>query len=470
VATPASGTGGGVEMSAVYDTLMRWNPDTQKHEPRMAESLEPDATFTNWTLKLRPGVKFGDGTPLNAEAVKWNVARHQDPKNNSRALALSQSITGMDVVDERTIVFHLNEPWTGFAYLLANEPGMIINPAKAQALGAEFAKMPTDGGAGPYTVSRFAPGEELILQAKADYWDGPVCIQQVRFIRVPGGQPTYDAFKKGEVDIALIREAKVNAQVVADKVEHTSTPDSAGAVILINNGTRGTTPVTADVRLRQAVVHAIDPELFNQRINGGTGLPTSAVIDKSSRYFQGLTGPAYDLEEAKRLVAEVKAEGAWDGTISLLCGTTPVGVETGVLFEGMLEAAGFDVTVESVDQPTSLKRVIVDANYQLACWGLGIREANAWVTLYNNLSSKSLSNYAGYKDPRMDAALDAMRKAPTPEAEKAALKTIQEVWNETAPLGIYESSENLTLWNEKVKNLEFTQNWMMYLDDAYVES
>jgi peptide/nickel transport system substrate-binding protein len=469
VASPASGTGGGVEMAAIYDTLMRWNPDTGKHEPRVAQSLEPNADFTQWTLKLRPGVKFGDGAPLTAEAVRWNVARHQDPKNNSRALALTQTITGMDVVDDLTLVFHLGELWAQFPYLLANEPGMVINPAKAQALGADFAKMPTGGGVGPYEVTRFAPGEEIVLQAKTDYWDGPVCIGQVRFIRVPGGQATYDAFKKGEVDVALIREPKVNAQVRADGVAYTSTPDSAGAVLLINNGARGTTPPTTDPRLRQAIVHALDVNLYNQRINDGTGKPTSAVISDTSRYYQGLAGPAYDAETAKRLVAEVKAEGKWDGKVSLMCGNTPQGVDTGVLFKGLLEAAGFEVNVESVDQPTSLKRVIVESNYQLACWGFGIREANAWVTLYNNLSSKSLSNYAGYSNPAMDQALDAMKKATSLDGEKAALRTIQDVWNETAPSAVYETSENFTIWKDKVKNIEFTQNWMLYLDDAYVE-
>lgn len=470
VMAPASGTGGGLELAAVFDTLMRWDPETSEYEPWVAESLEPDGEFTEWTLRLRDGVRFGDGTPLDAEAVRFNIERHQDPANRSRALALIQRISEVEVVDDLTVVFRLTEPWTQFVYLLANEPGMVVNPATLQELGDGFPTMPTGGGVGPYEVARFAPDEEIVLEAKDDYWDGPVCIQQIRFVRIAGAEATYDAFQQGEVDVALMREPRVSARVRDDDVAHASTPDSAGAVILINNGVGGTSPPTADVRVRQAVVHAIDVDLFNERINEGHGLPTSALIDESSRYDQGLEGPAHDPDRASELVEEVTAEGEWDGSIRLQCGDTPAGVETGVLFEGMLEAVGFDVTVDSVDSATSLDRVIVEQNYDLACWGLGIREANPWVTLFNNLSSESLSNYAGYENPEMDRALDDMRAATSHEQELEALATIQELWNETAPSAVFESIENLTIWQDDVHNLEFTQNWMTYFDDAYIES
>jgi peptide/nickel transport system substrate-binding protein len=469
VMAPASGTGGGLELAAVFDTLVRWDPETSEHEPWVAESLEPNDDFTEWTLGLRDGVRFGDGSPLDAEAVRFNVERHQDPANTSRALALTGRISEVEVVDDLTVVFRLSEPWTQFPYLLANEPGMIVNPAQVEALGEGFPTMPTGGGAGPYEVARFAPGEEIVLEAKDDYWDGPVCIQQIRFVQIAGGQATYDAFGQGEVDVALLREPRVAAQVRDDGVEHTSTPDSAGAVILINNGVPGTDPPTADVRVRQAVAHAIDVDLFNERINDGNGLPTSALIDESSRYFQDLEGPAYDPDRASELVEEVVAEGAWDGGIRLQCGDTPAGTESGVLFEAMLEAVGFDVTVESVDSATSLQRVIVEHNYDLACWGLGIREANPWVTLFNNLSSESPANYVGYENADMDRALEDMREATSLDQELEALETIQELWNETAPSAVFESSENLTIWQDDVHNLEFTQNWMTYFDDAYIE-
>jgi peptide/nickel transport system substrate-binding protein len=467
VSAAAAGTSGGVELAAVFDTLMRWNPETGEHDPRVAESLEPNDDFTEWTLTLRDGVTFGDGSPLTTEAVRFNVERHQDPANSSRALALSNTISEMEIRDDLTMVFTLDEPWTQFPYLLANEPGMIVNPAAIQDLGEDFGLMPTDGGVGPYEVARFSPGEEIVLEAKDDYWNGVVCIEQLRFTRIAGGEATYDAFRQGEIDMAFVREPAVIAQAREDGVAHFSEADSAGSVVLINNGVGDTHPPTEDVRLRQAIVHAIDADLFNERIHDGTGLPTSAVINEDSRYYQGLEGPETDVDRARELVEEVKAEGEWDGSIDLLCGNTPSGVESGVLIEAMLEDVGFDVTVEGVDAPQ--QRVIFERNYELACWGLGIREANAWVTLFNNLHSESLSNWIGYSDPQMDQALDDMKEAATPDDELAALERIQEAWNDTAPLATYEAVEQVALWRDEIKNLVFTQNWMVYFDAAYIE-
>lgn len=469
VAAAAAGPSGGVELAAVFDTLMRWNPDTAEYEPRVAESLEPNDDSSEWTLTLRYGVQFGDGSPLTTEAVRFNVERHQDPQNNSRALALSQMITGMDIVDDLTMVFHLDAPWTQFPYLLGNEPGMIVNPTALEAEGDEFGAMPTGGGVGPYEVVRFAPGEEIIMEAKDDYWRGIVCIEQLRFIPIPNGNAAYDTFRNDEIDVAFVREPRVAAKVHEDGLPSFSETDSGGNVLLINNGVGDTEPPTADVRLRQAIVHAIDVDVLNERDHEGAALPTSAVIHENSRYYQGLEGPTYDPDRARALVEEVKAEGDWDGRIQLLCGSTPAATQTALSLQAMLADAGFEVEVETPPLSTVIQRIIVESNYELACWGLGIREANAWVTLFNNLHSESGSNWIGYGDPDMDRALDAMRAAATPDEELAALADVQDVWNDTAPLAILDATENITFWRDELEHIEFTQNWMAYFDTAYLD-
>src|SRR5688572_2351159 len=83
IVTSGSGVLGGMEMVAVYDTVMRWNPEAGKYEPRTAESLTPNADFSEWTLKIKSGIKFSDGTDYDAEAVRYAIERHKSPANRT---------------------------------------------------------------------------------------------------------------------------------------------------------------------------------------------------------------------------------------------------------------------------------------------------------------------------------------------------------------------------------------------------
>ena len=147
-----SGTGvvGGIELTAVYDTLMRYDPTSGQFVPRVAESLEHNADNTQWTLKLRPNVKFSDGSALDSAAVVSSMKRHIDKK--SRSLSLVQPIKEYQTPDPLTVVFVLDSSWSGFPFALASAPGMIVNPAAVQKLGDSLPTNPVmvavNGGSG----------------------------------------------------------------------------------------------------------------------------------------------------------------------------------------------------------------------------------------------------------------------------------------------------------------------------------
>jgi peptide/nickel transport system substrate-binding protein len=194
---------GGTELINVYDTLMQWDRESGEYVPKVAQSLEPNDDFTEWTLKLRPGMQYADGTPFDAENVNKSLDRFfvQGVRNN--ASGYLSLIAERRVVDATTLVFTLKQPWATFGFALADEPGEIVN---VNAIGADVAAFgaqpPAHAGIGPYTVERLVPNEELVLKAREDYWDGPVCIERLRFVFVPGSRATYDAFKAGDLDVA----------------------------------------------------------------------------------------------------------------------------------------------------------------------------------------------------------------------------------------------------------------------------
>ena len=153
---PAKVTGtestGVTAVAQIYDTLLELDPETNEYVGRIAESIEPNADFTEWTLTLRDGVKFGNGDPLDAAAVKASIERFSAVAT-STYVNLTRKITAIDVVDPLTLKMTLDEAWSGFPITLALQPGMIVNTKVADALGDGFGADVTGAGAGAYELA-----------------------------------------------------------------------------------------------------------------------------------------------------------------------------------------------------------------------------------------------------------------------------------------------------------------------------
>jgi peptide/nickel transport system substrate-binding protein len=462
-----SGTAGGTEIAAIYDTLLTYDPATGEYKPHVAESLTPNADYTQWTLKLRPNIHFGNGDPLTTDAVRFSLERMKTAAVASAGTAAE--IVQMDIVDDLTMVFHLAGPWGGFPYVLAEDAGNIVNPKVVDQLGPQaFNLAPKGAGVGPYEVDHFAPGEELVLKAKDDYWGGPVCIDTLRFVYVPGAQATYDAFNKDELQLAFLREPPVVAQALDAGVKGYSNVAGAGSVLLLNNGSKGTTPATRDVRVRQAVAHALDLDTLNDRVEDGTGLPSSALIPEQSLLYDGKKGPAYDPDQARSLVDQAKADG-WDGKLHFLCGNTAEATDLSIGVKAMLEAVGMQVAVENLPAAELNQRAIFGADYDVACGGMSIFTESPIARL-NQFQSVSPRNGVGYANPAMDAALEDLKRAAAIDQSKAALDEVQDVWNDTVPTMSLFSVQEYLAYKDEVHGLVFSRDTTVMFYDAYLQA
>jgi peptide/nickel transport system substrate-binding protein len=462
-----AGVTGGTEMASIYDTLMRWNPDTGAYEPRIAESVEPNADFTQWTLKLRPGVTFGNGDPFTSAAVKASIERFQVPTSTSRWAGLSRNVASMDTPDDLTVVFHLTDPWATFPYLMAHEVGMIVNPKVVDQLGADaFGKLPKGAGAGAFDVDSFTPGEGITMHGRSDYWGGPVCIGTLRFVYVAGAQATYDAFKTGQFQVAFLRDPKVIADAKHDGVGFFETKQNGGGVLMINSGTTPDHPTT-DLSVRQAIAHAIDPTVLNTRVYDGDGLATDALFGPESR-LHTIDGPGYDLDQAKQLVAEAKAAG-FDGELHMLGTSDPTGQETAIALQAMLQAAGFTVRLDSNFNTVQMITEVNKGNYDIVGWGLNIDDSSPWMKLDSFLNSTAPGNVWGLKDPGMDAAIKATKVAAGVDELKAATQQVQEVWNAIVPGAIFSTAQETVIWDPSVHGIVPTQESNVFLAGAWVD-
>ncbi|MGI6873425.1 ABC transporter substrate-binding protein [Amycolatopsis sp. 3B14] len=467
VGQPGNAVTGGTEITALFDTLIDWNATKQAYEPRVAQSLEPDAGFVHWTLTLRPGVKFGNGDPLTADDVKASIARHQAPDNAQASRGEVAVVSAVDVVDPHTVRFTLNAPYPDFPHVLATDVGMITNPRVVQQRGADgFAKNPAGGGVGPYEVERYAPGEEIVLKAKPDYWGGPVCVQTLRFVRVAGAEATYQALANGELDVAFLREPQVIAEARQAGYHDLSTLINYGEGVIMNSAAG---KATANLTVRRAVVAAVDPQGVNQRVFNGTAPATSALVHPDTPgLYGGEQGPAHDPALARQLVAQGRAAG-WDGTIGLVADNTPTRVNEAIAVKAQLESVGFTVRMDT-SQPLQdvIKRVTVDRDYELALWGPQFFAEGTWASINRQLNSASPANYYSYRNPDIDHELGELRAAASTDEKKAVLGRMQLAFNADPFAANLAAVEESVVHRDRVGGLQLSRGSIVRFDKAFV--
>ena len=461
------GIRGGAESAAIYDRLMTWNPEAEEFEPKLAESLEANDENTVWTLKLREGVTFSNGDPVTADDVAFTIGLHKDPATRSVAMTDALQVKEAKVVDPLTVEFTLNEAWAGFPVLLAGTVGEVIPEAAFTEAGPEdWARNPV--GAGAFTLASYTPDQEVVLEPNPDYYGGPVC-PTLKFIRIPGSQGTYDAFNTGEVQVGVLRGAKFVSDAQENGAQGFEEIISSGSVINMNSGNAGYDGVLTDDRARRAVARAIDRELWDQRLADGMGQPTSALVADSSRLFDGQEGPEFNLEEATKLVDEVKADRPdWNGELELLISDGPENVQAGVVAKAMLDAAGFDVTIVNapVSQVTARQ---FTGDYEIVIGGLAPSDADLASTFASGMTPGGATNLTGIDNPELTAALTEFKAAADVDAQKEALTKLQEVHNKVQPFTVLANAEQYVIVDESVKGVQPTLASVMLFDNAFIE-
>jgi peptide/nickel transport system substrate-binding protein len=225
---------------------------------------------------------------------------------------------------------------------------------------------------------------------------------------------------------------------------------------------------TANVKVRQAISAAVDRVQLDQRVNDGKGRPGSELLQKDYRLYPGVVGPGYDLDKAKQLVQQAKAEG-WNGRVRLFCGSGEP--ERGVALKTMLEAAGMGVDLNNqLDSAAMIQQVNVKRDFDIACAGLPISGDDLGLVngIEGNLKSNSPRNRGGYVNPEMDKALVALHEATNDDQKRAALKTVSELYSRDVPFLVEGAIEEYVAWSGKVHGVYATQATEVFFDRAWL--
>ncbi|HEV8296651.1 MAG TPA: ABC transporter substrate-binding protein [Acidimicrobiales bacterium] len=505
------GTSGGIELAAIYDTIMRYNPETGKYETRTAESLNSNADFTEWTLKLKPNIKFTDGTDYDAAAVVFGLNRHRSgtagapacetvvacPRNGTSSGVYMALVKDVQAVDKLTVKITLNEAWSAFPYALASEPSMIPSPTALKKCDAaknpntcDFNLKPV--GAGPFMVDSFKPKDSINMVRNPGYWGGQVYLDGLRFINIgdAGGLKTVDALKSGTLHGAFLRDPQGTAGAHEAKMTGTTTMEAGGGIFLLNMGVAiscvggkpeplcvgkpdgqvTTSPPTKDLKVRQAIAAATDVKQINDRATNGKGLAGSQLLQNDFRWYPDVAGPKYDLDTAKRLVQEAKSAG-WDGKLRLLFNNTPFGQSVGLTLQTMLQLAGIDAQLDTSKSTTDMSlQVTTQKDFDLAGWGIALSpDDGAMAGLAQNFSSTSPTNRVGYKNAVVDQALKDIRAAKTDDDKKAAYKKIAEAIHTDLPIVVWSKIEEFNTWSAKVHGIVPMGRAIVLFHQAWIE-
>jgi peptide/nickel transport system substrate-binding protein len=343
----------------VYDTLVNWNADGSAIEPALATAWT-QIDDTTWELTLREGVVFHDGDPFNADAVVFNVERVLTP-DQSRVLTLQRlaTLAGAEAVDPLTVRITTTAPDPIFL----NRLTMFFMVSPVTAAGDPAALAATANGTGYFRVVGYEPGNRIELEAFADGWRGLTDVTSASLIAIPDPAALLAAVQTGEVDLMY---GAPNSQMAAgaERGDFGVVTQSAGSCAICSL-LPDVNPALADVRVRQAISHAINREEFVEAVLAGYGEPADGQFLQPgfTGYNEAITGYAYDPDRARALLAEA---GAAD--VQLNIATTILFRPQAEAIAGYLNAVGIRSEVEIQDFSVFLPTVLFQSAVPLLYW------------------------------------------------------------------------------------------------------
>jgi 4-phytase/acid phosphatase/peptide/nickel transport system substrate-binding protein len=389
--------------AAIFDTLTMLD-DKGQAAPKLALSWTHSDDYKTWTFKLRQGVKFHDGTPFNAQAVKENFDRQKDPANKCRCAFYIAYVHDVQAPDEYTVVYHLNDPQINQPALMAiqSSNNVVHSPAAWKAKGDDYNRNPV--GTGPYILKSWTAGDRMVLEKNPDYWNkGHPYLDRIVLKPLPDAQSRFASLQSGEADIIWDDEYDADNIQKAQKdpklAVHAYT--GSGAQVYAFNTK---SPPFDDVRVRQALVMALDRKKMSQAITNGLAKPASNPYGEGSWVKCKDDGALpEDVEKAKALIKDYGKPVDF----KMIVTATPRGRTVGQVMQQFWKRVGANMELEQVDQATIVPRAF-QRQFQLTPWRI-IDLADPDPQMFANFHTGSPVALANYSNPELDKLLEHAR-------------------------------------------------------------
>jgi peptide/nickel transport system substrate-binding protein len=455
-----SGTQDGMRIFPIFDVLLYQETNGNLH-PQVAQSMT-SSDGTTWTIKLRPNVKFTDGTMYDATAIKFNWDRYADPSVKSPLASVVGAIASTQVTDPLTLQVTLKSANGQFPRTVARNLSAIGSPAAIQAKGDGFSNAPV--GAGPFVLKEWVRDSQLTLVRNPNYWNSPLpYVDQVVYRIVPDAQQRNNSFNASEGNVLW----QTNIPQIADELKTNSANIKtilSGGRDLVFNVTR---PPFNDVRARRAVAMAIDYAQYMQTVELGIGARADTIPAPDSPFYDSsITMPNTDKAGAQQLLDQLKADTGKDLEFSI---TTAASSQSTVDFmQSQLnqQYKNIKVTTQTLS-PTQVSTNLLSKNFDVTTFGITFADPEP--NLYNNFFSTGPSNFGGYKNSDVDQAFNTARSSLDQSARVNAYKTVQRALAADQPVIWTTRVQFVTFFKPEIKDLTLFEDGVPLVDRVWLK-
>ena len=425
----------------IAETLVTFPDESTQVVPGLAESWTVSRDGLRYTFKLRKGVSFHDGTPLDAEAVKFSIERQIMPGHPFNKLGkypfanyFFGNVKAVEVVDPLTVEFALKEPRASFVTILTAGAASIVSPTAVKKFGADYALTPV--GTGPFKYVSWDRGQRVVLEKNPGYWKFPVKIDRVIYRPIVEDQARLTELMTGNLDLMVGTPPDFVAQL--EKNPNVAMLKQVGAHVWylgINNQKKP----FGDKRVRQAMNYAVNKEAIVRDVLKGTGsMSAGPVLPGTWGADAGLKPYPYDPARAKRLLAEAGYPNGFSTTLwvpeSGSGMQSPVAMST--VIQSNLRAVGINVALQTFEWGAFIAKLRSKEQELFALsWMAGNEDPD--MVMYPLLHSSQWTpggpNRAMYKNDTFDELLHQARLT-TDEKKRAELyRQAQRIMHDDPP-------------------------------------
>ena len=448
----------------LYDTLFYQNAEG-KLEPRLATKFDVSKDGLTYTLYLRKDVKFSDGTPFDAKAMKLTVDRALDPKMSVPQRSQINMIKESKIVDDYTIELVLSYPFAPFTPTLSMFILSPISPAAIQKYGQDVRQNPV--GAGPYVLKEWVKGDRIVFTRNPTYYGKKPTVEKLTFKIVPETATREAMLRSGQIDICYKPSPSNLAALKADPNIIVDMPLDSRTIFMGLNYQKG---VTKNKLVRQAFNYAVDKDAIVKKILFDTAVkmegPCSPIM---FGYHKMQKQWDYNPDKAKQLLKEANFD--FNQTVAM---RTPQGrylfdKQVSEYVQACLQEIGVKVELRTYDWPTyvaGLLKPIDQSELEVFLLGWGPMVLDADLALYGMFHSinnppKGLGA-AFYSSPEFDKAIEATRLEQDPNKRLELFKKAEEIVWDDCPWIWLHTEKFLIAYKSNIKGMEVTPKETFY--------
>jgi len=446
----------------IVETLVTFPEESTQIVPGLAESWTISKDGLQYTFKLRRGITFHDGTPLNAEAVKFSIERQINPNHPAYKLGkypfanfFFGNVKAVEVLSEERVAFLLNEARASFIAVLAQGAASIVSPTAVMKWGPDYPTHPV--GTGPFRFASWDRGQRVVLEKNPTYWKYPVKVERVIYRPIVEDQARLTELLTGTLDVIVgvpadfVSQLEQNAKITLLK--------QVGAHVWYLGMNNQKKPFD-DKRVRQALNYAVNKDAIVKDVLKGTGAASRGpVLPGTWGADPALKPYPYDPERAKKLLAEAGYPSGFSTTLwvpeSGSGMQAPVAMST--VMQSNLKAVGVNVSLQTMEWGAYLAKLRTKEQELFALsWMAGTEDPD--MVMYPLLHSSQWTpvgpNRALYKNARFDTLLQQARLT-TDQAKRAQLyREAQRILVDDAPWVFVDHEIQIAALSKRVQSFK----------------